>query len=108
MPTNIKSFEDFKLLESCGGNISGCGGSYEPIESCGSGNISGCGGSSNDYASFYDLPKSKKARQAAINKEILEIVDKDLNCKCGQPLKGTEKFCPECGEKIKAKKKKKK
>jgi hypothetical protein len=90
---DIKKFEDFKLLESCGNMMKGWHDEkpskkkafLKAKDSSKGHDVTGC--------AFYNLKSKKK--------------DKD-SCKCGQSLKGTEKFCPECGEKVKAKKKKSK
>lgn len=81
---NIKKFGDFdkikeeELLESCGGSFTSCGG--------------------GDYSSS----DNERVERAARRSRLVRKLKSGGSCKhCNGPLKGTEKFCPECGESTK-------
>jgi ribosomal protein L32 len=77
MSKKIKKFDTFderQLLESCGGGISSCGGS-----------------------SHDDGQAPRRERRAKLVRKLKAASECS---KCGEGLKGSEKFCPECGEKI--------
>lgn len=74
MSDKIKKFKDHQLMESCGGGFSSCGGHT---------------GGNRDFS--YEKVEKR-------NRRIKDILTTE--CKnCGEKLKGTEKFCPECGKK---------